>query len=554
VQLRAGDRVDHYTLVKPLGAGGQGSVWQVIDPREGGVVRALKLVALEETGRASFDRARREAKILAAAKHPALVACHAFFEDLHAGLVGVVMDLVPGGSLADAVAEGRIDPGRCFAALEHVASALAYVHGAGLAHRDLKPDNVLLAEGFWGNPARPGFVKLVDFGIAAPAGNPRPLTSVGAVVGTIPYMAPELIDPATWGRAGGSARDLFAFGVMAREILFRAHPTGLGPDASMIDYARAYKAAQAGRIAWPPRGLDGAWGTAIGACLALRPEDRPANGEALLAILRSGSTPSVRSPTTAAVLAAVTAPHRVSTAPWAPPPVPRKTGPSWTARLLGGAVMALVFVVSMIAVAAALSATGWFQRISRGLREPDAPSYSPAPTSTAASPGPPLAGTVISPASIAELGACCPTEIAACTGPTRFACPPCVGRRSSLAHGASWALRVEGARYGSEDLVNGRPAAVLTARLGASTQVLPFALIPPGRAAERALRVTTEDLTGGRINFTLTEGATTLADGAGHLDPSKGREVRVSALCAGLLLYLDTPAGTPITLSVYLDP
>ncbi|WP_437520856.1 protein kinase [Sorangium sp. So ce726] len=330
MRLRAGDRVDHYTLVKPLGEGGQGAVWKVIDPRQGGVVRALKLVRLEDAGRQSFDRARREAKILASAKHPALVACHGFFEDLHAGLVGLVMDFVRGRPLAVAASDGQLDGERALAALEQIASALAYVHGAGLVHRDLKPDNVLLADSFWSDPRRPGAVKLLDFGIAASAGNPRPLTSLGAVVGTIPYMAPELVDPATWGRAEGPSRDLFAFGVMAWEVLFRSHPTGLASSATLVDYARAYKAAQAGRIVWPPRGLAGPWGAAVEASLALSPLQRPANGAALLEILRTGAAPA--NPEAAAVLAAAgtlspllsapTLPHQVATSPMTSPPVP----------------------------------------------------------------------------------------------------------------------------------------------------------------------------------------------------------------------------------------
>src|SRR6185437_2426479 len=144
--------IDHYTLVKPLGEGGQGSVWQVVDPRDGGVTRALKLVRVEQTGQAGFARARREAKILAAARHPAIVRCHGFFEELGAGVVGLVMDLVPGPSLADAAGEGRLDREHAVAALEHIAAALAYLHGAGIVHRDLKPDNVLLAEPFWKRP------------------------------------------------------------------------------------------------------------------------------------------------------------------------------------------------------------------------------------------------------------------------------------------------------------------------------------------------------------------------------------------------------------------
>jgi serine/threonine protein kinase len=96
VQFRAGDRVNHYTLIEPLGEGGQGSVWKVVDPRDGGVVRALKLVSLVGARPAVFERVVREARILASATHPALVTCHSFFEETREGVVGLLMDLVPG--------------------------------------------------------------------------------------------------------------------------------------------------------------------------------------------------------------------------------------------------------------------------------------------------------------------------------------------------------------------------------------------------------------------------------------------------------------------------
>jgi len=106
---------------------------------------------------------------------------------------------------------------------------------------------------------------------------------------------------------------------------------------------------------------------------------------------------------------------------------------------------------------------------------------------------------------------------------------------------------------GAEDLVKGRPGAVLRMHLGAATQELPLTLLRDGRAGERSLVATTEDVELGRVHVSLTEGGETIADGAAHLDPSKGHEVLVSALCAGLRLLLDGPRGT-ITLGVYLDP
>lgn len=288
MQLRPGDRINHYTLLEALGEGGQGSVWKVVDPRDGGLVRALKLISLAETGPAAFERARLEATILASASHPALVTCHSLFEEPRDGVVGLVMDLVQGGSLADALEARRLDSGHSRAVLAQLADVLAYVHGAGLVHRDLKPENVLLTDGFWEDRNRLGTVKLVDFGIAALTDNAMQLTAPGAVIGTLPYLAPELVNPATWGKGEGPSRDVFAFGVLAGRLVLDRHPTGLGFDADIIDYVRAYKAAEVGRIAWPPPGLEGSV-AAVAACLALRPADRPANGAALVARLREGA-------------------------------------------------------------------------------------------------------------------------------------------------------------------------------------------------------------------------------------------------------------------------
>lgn len=292
MELRAGDRIDRYTLVRPLGKGGQGSVWQVVDPLDEGSLRALKIVQLADAGQAAFVRARREAKILAHLTHPSLCACYGLFEDLDRGLVGVVLDLVQGRPLDDLVHEGQVDQAQRMAILQQVAEVLAHVHAAGLAHRDLKPGNILVTDGFWSRPHLPGTVKLVDFGIAVPLGNPQKLTSVGGVIGTIPYLSPELFDPR--GRASSEescARDVFAFGVIAYELHFGGHPTGLGHSASFEVVAQRYRELLSGARAWPPRSMPGAWGLAMNACLALRPEDRPRNGGELLEILRTGRMP-----------------------------------------------------------------------------------------------------------------------------------------------------------------------------------------------------------------------------------------------------------------------
>jgi len=290
MELQPGQQIDHYTLIELLGEGGQGAVWKVLDPRGGGTVRALKLVSLADAGLEGFERAQREARILAGAEHPALVACHGVFEDLRAGLFGLVMDLVEGRSLAAAIDAGRLDPERVGAVIEQIAEVLAYIHGAGLVHRDLKPENVLLTEGFWAEPRRPGTVKLIDFGIAMTAKRKTRVTAAGVVIGTPPYLAPELAVGSHWDRAEGPARDVFAFGVLSYVLRFGGHPTGLPLGASLSEYVRAYRAAD-----WPPRVVAG---THLAACLALQPEDRPRDGAEVLALIHGDAPTQAAAPAT----------------------------------------------------------------------------------------------------------------------------------------------------------------------------------------------------------------------------------------------------------------
>jgi serine/threonine-protein kinase len=579
--LRPGDRIDHYTLLSPLGEGGQATVWKVLDPRDGGVVRALKLIALAETGSAAFDRARREARILAAAKHPALVTCHGLFEDPHAGLVGLVMDLVPGGSLAEAADAGRLDRAQSLAVVAQLAEVLAYIHGAGLAHRDLKPENVLLTEGFWEGTARPGTVKLVDFGIAATTGAATKLTAPGMVIGTLPYLAPELVDPATWGRGNGPARDVFALGVLGCRLLLDRHPTGLRFDAAIIDFARAYKAAQAGRIAWPPPGLERTWGATLAACLALRPEDRPADGAAVLAMLRAtpstrrGAAGDVSGPTsthhpprvvvtesmaasaatpppairTEPMRAPAHQPRTIPAAPLASVPAARSKAPVGSRRR-SSAARGLAVPVFLGSCAAVVVVAGY--EVGFGGSAP-AP---PATAVTAPASAPPPLPAPVAIADVRDAGACCPPD-ASCTGPTTFPREQCSRRCGKpvplLPRFAWWQLRVIQATLGvgGMSILDDHPNAELEMKVGTSTQVLRFSQIGKDGAANSRLAVRTEDVENGRVHIRLTDGDTTLADGPGRV---RARPVGASALCAGLYVYLDTPDGETIVLSVYLDP
>jgi len=297
--LRPGDTVDRYQLIAPIGEGGQGSVWRAEDPLHRGASVALKLISPLLVPGAAIDRLRREARALAKLSHPSLPRCHAFFEDMQKDVLGFALDFIPGSSLDQLMGSKDLTPEHRFWVLLHLADALRYIHEAGLVHRDLKPQNVMIARTFLAHPEDADGVKLVDFGIAAAANNPSPLTQMGGVVGTIEFLAPELLDPGFWKEAAdGPPRDTFAFGVVAWELLRGGHPAGVAADAELGDYLVAYRA-KAEDKAWPHAEGDDLAPVYHG-CLALRSSKRAENGGEVRALLDKARPDPARPPAPAA--------------------------------------------------------------------------------------------------------------------------------------------------------------------------------------------------------------------------------------------------------------
>ncbi|MFI8229712.1 serine/threonine-protein kinase [Streptomyces sp. NPDC085900] len=197
-QLVAG----RYRLADSIGSGGMGRVWRAHDEVLHRAVAIKELTAalyVSESDRERLlARTRAEARAAARINHSAVVTVHDVLE--HDGRPWIVMELVEGYSLADAVKErGRVEPAEAARIGLWVLRALRAAHSAGVLHRDVKPGNVLLGHD--------GRVLLTDFGIAQIEGDTT-ITRTGEVVGSVDYLAPERVR----GHDPGPASDLWALG------------------------------------------------------------------------------------------------------------------------------------------------------------------------------------------------------------------------------------------------------------------------------------------------------------------------------------------------------
>jgi tRNA A-37 threonylcarbamoyl transferase component Bud32 len=191
-----------YRLADSIGSGGMGRVWCAHDEvlhRKVAIKELTAALYVSDSDRAVLlARTRAEARAAARINHSAVVTVHDVLE--HDGRPWIVMELVEGHSLADAVKEhGRIEPEEAARIGLWVLRALRAAHTAGVLHRDVKPGNVLL-----GTDRR---VLLTDFGIAQIEGDST-ITRTGEVVGSVDYLAPERVR----GHDPGPASDLWALG------------------------------------------------------------------------------------------------------------------------------------------------------------------------------------------------------------------------------------------------------------------------------------------------------------------------------------------------------
>ena len=269
-----------YTLDRELGGGGMSRVFLATETALDRTV-VLKVLPPELAQAVSTERFRQEIRLAARLHHPHIVPLLAAGQT--DGLLYYTMPFVEGESLrAQLAASGELPVHEAVRLLRDVAAALAYAHERGIVHRDIKPDNVLIAGG-------EGLV--TDFGVAkalsaAATDQGSGLTSLGVALGTPAYMAPEqaAADPHVDQRA-----DIYAFGCLAYELLTGQPPfVGRTPQALLAAQAtQAPESCERRRPGLPPD-LTGL----VMRCLGKRPADRPQTAVEVLHTLDGVLTPA----------------------------------------------------------------------------------------------------------------------------------------------------------------------------------------------------------------------------------------------------------------------
>jgi eukaryotic-like serine/threonine-protein kinase len=211
-----------YQVVTRVASGGMGEVYRAHDAVLGREV-AIKVLHPQFAGDRGFvDRFRREARAAAILNHPNIVGV--FDWGSTDGTYFMVMEYVPGLNLRTLLSEyGRLEAAQVVEVGLQVLAALDHAHRHGIVHRDVKPENILIAQD--------GAIKVADFGLARAYAESSVSQAEGTVTGTVQYLAPEQIQ----GQPADPRTDLYAFGVVTFELL-TGHPPFTGETSLAIAY------------------------------------------------------------------------------------------------------------------------------------------------------------------------------------------------------------------------------------------------------------------------------------------------------------------------------
>ncbi len=229
MDLKPGQTLSHYRLVKEIGQGGMGVVFEALDVSLG---RHVALKTLPPGVAADGERLRRfqqEARAVAALNHPNIVTIHSVEEAN--GVHFLTMELIEGATLDASIKRGGMRLGEFFDVAVPLAEALSAAHEKGIVHRDLKPANVMVT--------REGRVKVLDFGLAklwkqetaaeSEAGPTRTVRPESGASGTVPYMSPEQLQ----GKEPDQRSDIFSLGIILYEMATGERPFKGGSPAEV---------------------------------------------------------------------------------------------------------------------------------------------------------------------------------------------------------------------------------------------------------------------------------------------------------------------------------
>jgi len=263
MHLPPGKRLGPYEIVAPIGAGGMGEVYRARDLRLDRTV-AIKVLPAEFANDANLKlRFEREAKSISALNHPHICTLHDLGREN--GIDYLVMEYCEGKTLAKRIAEGALPLGQVLDYGIQIADALHKAHRQGIIHRDLKPSNIMLTK---------SGVKLLDFGLAKQHSDASPeastaqqVTEEGRILGTVQYMAPELLV----GKKADARSDIFALGLVLYEMITGQPAFSGASKASLIAAILEHEPKPIAELkpASPPA-LD----RLIRACLAKDPDER----------------------------------------------------------------------------------------------------------------------------------------------------------------------------------------------------------------------------------------------------------------------------------------
>ncbi|WP_327587550.1 serine/threonine protein kinase [Nonomuraea sp. NBC_00507] len=250
-----------YELIELIGRGGMAEVWRGHDRRLD-VLVAVKIMNPLTGGIAAAERFARESKAAARIAHPNVVTVLDVGHDEQRRYL--VMELLAGRNLAaELAARGPLPVAEACYLLSQAAAGLDAAHQVGVVHRDIKPANLHLTG--------TGALKIVDFGLAHLASEASRLTTVGTIVGTAAYLAPEQID----GAGGEVATDLYALGCVAYELLSGRPPFTGSPPEVVYQHVHHSPAPPSSHRPDIPIELE----RLVLAMLAKDPADRPAGAE-----------------------------------------------------------------------------------------------------------------------------------------------------------------------------------------------------------------------------------------------------------------------------------